>query len=108
MEYTDFLKITLGLQKQDRIIGDLHKRGVDLYELVDPYHALISLLIKQIYGEQGLDWFQWFCWENDFGTKGLEAHEADGTPICYSHESLWEYLQKNHLQLTTADEDTTT
>jgi hypothetical protein len=107
MEYTDFLKITLSLQKQARVLDALHKHGVDLYDVVDPYHEMISLLIKQIYGEQGLDWFQWFCGENDFGTNGLEAHDADGTPICFSHESLWEYLQKNHLQIIKVNEDST-
>jgi len=93
MTYEDFLKVTLQLQKQDRLISDVYKLNVDLFEFVDPYHQIISTLIKEIYGEQGLDWFGWFCYENDFGQGGLEAWDENEKPICYSHESLWEYLE---------------
>lgn len=96
MTYERFLKITLGLQKQDRIVSNMYDFKVDLLDFVDPYHAIITELIKEVYGEEGYDWWSWFCYENDFGTKGLTANEKDGTPICYSHESLWEYLEKNH------------
>ena len=94
MTYETFLKITLELQRQERIIDDLYKNKIDLLEFIDPYHGLIHLLIKEIYGEEGVDWFSWFCYENDYGEKGLEAWDKDGTPICYSLESLWEYLEK--------------
>ena len=94
MTYETFLEITLELQKQERIVDNLYKNNVDLLEFIDPYHGLIHLLIKEIYGEEGVDWFSWFCYENDYGEKGLEAWDKDGTPICYSLESLWEYLEK--------------
>ena len=94
MTYENFLKITLELQKQDRIITDLFKKNIDLVEFVDPYHAIINILVEEIYGTEGLDWFSWFCYENEFGTRGLEAWDENKNRICYSHESLWEYLQK--------------
>ena len=93
MTYENFLKITLQLQKQDKIISNLHKNNVDLLEFVDPYHHITAVLIEEIYGKEGYDWFSWFCFENEYGTKGLEAWDADKKPICYSHESLWEYLE---------------
>ena len=93
MTYENFLKVTLQLQKQDKIISNLYKNNIDLLEFVDPYHHIIAELIKEIYGEEGYDWFCWFCFENEYGTKGLEAWDADKNPICYSHESLWEYLE---------------
>jgi len=96
MTYENFLKLTLGLQKQDRIIDELYKHKVDLIEFADPYHQIISTLIREIYGEQGLDWFSWFCYENDYGQGGLEAWDEDKNPICYSHESLWQFLEENH------------
>ena len=96
MTYERFLKITLGLQKQDRVLDNLHSNNVSLIDFVDPYHHVINELMKEVYGEAGYDWWSWFCYENDYGTKGLTANEKDGTPICYSHESLWEYLEKNH------------
>jgi hypothetical protein len=97
MTYKTFLKITLELQKQDRIVDNLHKNNVDLLEFVDPYHGLIHLLIKEIYGEEGVDWFSWFCYENDYGQGKLEAWDKDKNRICYSLESLWEFLEANKL-----------
>ena len=95
MTYENFLKITLELQKQERIVDNLYKNNVDLLEFIDPYHGLIHLLIKEIYGEEGVDWWSWFCYENDFGQKGLEAWDADKNPICYDLKSLWEFLEAN-------------
>lgn len=102
MEYEDFLKVTLSLQKESRVISELYDLKVDLIEFVDPYHAIISTLIKTIYGVNGLDWFSWFCYERNFGQEvstdkdGNPTHAAtdeNGNPICYSFESLWEFLE---------------
>ena len=102
MEYGEFLKVILGLQQESRVVSDLYDRKVDLIEFVDSYHTIISTLLKSIYGEKGLDWFQWFCYENDFGQKpctgedGEPTHcatDENGEPICYSFESLWEFLE---------------
>ena len=98
MTYENFLKITLELQKQERIVDNLYKNNVDLLEFVDPYHGLIHLLIKEIYGEEGVDWFSWFCYENDYGQGTLEAWDENKNRICYSHESLWEFLEKLRLK----------
>lgn len=96
MKYEDFLKVTLGLQKEERRLQQLYDNGLDLINFVDSYHSIISTLIKSIYGDKGYDWWSWFCWENDFGQKGLEASDADGNPIAYSFESLWEMLEKEY------------
>jgi hypothetical protein len=102
MEYGDFLKVTLGLQQESRVVSDLYDRKVDLIEFADKYHTIISTLLKSIYGEKGLDWFQWFCYENDFGQKSCIGEDGEptscatdenGEPICYSFESLWEFLE---------------
>ncbi len=102
MEYKDFLQVILGLQKESRVVSELSDRRVDLTEFMDPYHEIIHTLVKSIYGEKGLDWFSWFCYENDFGQRewagkdGEPTHaaiDANGNPICYSFESLWEFLE---------------
>jgi hypothetical protein len=94
MTYETFLKLTLELQKQERIVDNLYENKIDLLEFIDPYHGLIHLLIKEIYGEEGVDWWSWFCYENDYGQKGLEAWDENKNRICYSLESLWEYMEK--------------
>ena len=95
MTYERFLKIILSLQKEDRVIKNLYENGVDLVNFVESYHTIINELIKEVYGAEGEEWFSWFCWENDFGQRGLEAFDENNNRICYSHESLWEYLEKN-------------
>lgn len=94
MTYETFLKLTLELQRQERIVDDLYKNKIDLLEFIDPYHGLIHLLIKEIYGEEGVDWFSWFCYENDYGRGTLEAWDENKNRICYSLESLWEHMEK--------------
>jgi len=93
MTYERFLKVTLSIKKQDEVISDLYKQKVDLIDFVDPFHVIILELIQEIYGEEGYDWWSWFCYENDFGQKGLEAFDENKNPICYSFESLWEFLE---------------
>lgn len=122
MNYELFLKVLLSLQKQEKVINTLYKNKVDLINFVDPYHEIISDLIKAIYGEEGYVWWSWYCYESDFGTKDWSiypsyernnegvmvktreagefrygATDENGNPICYSHESLWEYLEKIRL-----------
>ena len=93
MTYETFLKITLELQRQERIVDDLYKNKIDLLEFIDPYHGLIHLLIKEIYGEEGVDWWSWFCYENDFGRKKMEATDK-GKLICQDIKSLWEFVNQ--------------
>ena len=93
MIYERFLKVILSLQKEQRVIQALYDNGMDVINFVDRYHKIISELIKEIYGKDGYEWWSWYCYENDFGTKQLEAKDAEGNQICYSHETLHEYLE---------------
>jgi hypothetical protein len=93
MKYEDFLFVGLQLQKQDKVINKLNELNMDVMDLVDPYYMIVDKLMREVYGEEGADWFNWFCFENDFGTKGLEAWDENKNPICYNWESLWECLE---------------
>jgi len=119
MTYEDFLAVGLRLQKIEKIRLELMKLGVDVLDLFEPYDEIVMTLIKEIYGEKGLDWFSWFCYESEFGQKdwtkvatyiknddgtSTKVHEAgekrhgatdeDGNPICYDWESLYNYLEQ--------------
>ena len=118
MTYERFCKIILRLQKEDRTIKNLYDNGVDLINFVHTYHSIINELIKEVYGEEGYEWFSWFCYESEFGQRDWSKGDTykmkeDGTselvhkngevrfgayengePICYSIESLYEYLEK--------------
>jgi len=96
MTYEQFLKVVLTLQKQSRVISNLYDNKVNVIDFVDPYHQIISILIEEIYGNEGLGWFDWYCYDNEFGEKGLAAYDENQNPICYSIESLWQYLEANY------------
>lgn len=118
MKYEDFLFVGTQLQKQSKVLDDLYKHKVDLLDLMDPYHAIIDRLMIEVYGEEGAEWFSWFCYEADYGLKDwsespsykrnedgttTKIHEAgeprhgaedeNGDPICYDWESLWIHLE---------------
>jgi hypothetical protein len=93
MTYEDFLAVGLRIQKIDKVRTELMKLGVDVLDLFEPYDEIVMVLIKEIYGEKGLDWFSWFCYESEFGQRH-GAHDEDGNPICYDWESLYNYLEQ--------------
>jgi hypothetical protein len=120
MEYATFSQIILRLKAHDEKISKLCKLGVDLIDFQDDLQSVITLLIKEVYGEEGEDWFSWFCYESDYGEKDWSKHDCykmvdgvmtkirdageltygasdeEGNPICHSILSTWEYLEKNH------------
>ncbi len=123
MTYERFLKITLTLKNQSDALNKIYKNGLDLVNFVDPYHTIITELIKEVYGEEGYDWWYWFCYESDFGekdwSKSLDrpmykitsegktekvedskrifgACDEKGNHICYSFESTWEFLENRY------------
>lgn len=123
MTYEAFLKVVLNLQRQDLVLSKAHKLKINIIDFVDPYHDIIMTLVTEIYGEGGYEWFSWFCYDSEYGQrdwskqdsyrtdeegKMVLAHKVGevrfgatdekGNPICYSIESLWEYLEANHLK----------
>lgn len=122
MKYSKFRKLIERQKELSKTIDDLYKLKVDLIEFTDGYHYIIMNLIKEIYGDEGYDWYSWFCYENEYGNKDwskapcykkndkgdLEkiydtgedrfgAYDEKGNPICYSVYTLWEFLEENHL-----------
>jgi hypothetical protein len=122
MEYKEFSEIIDRLKEYDSSVQKAHKVGVDLYDFADGLHRVISILIKDVYGEEGADWFSWFCYESEYGEKdwnkgNLDTYETidgkmvkvkkskkkkygatdeNGKPIFYSVKSTWEYLEENY------------
>jgi len=93
MNYTEFLKIGLTLQKLSRRSQSLYKLGLDVVEFENPYHEVINDLLKQVFNEKQVDWVEWFFWENNFGQGGLEATDEKGNLICGGWEQLWNHIK---------------
>jgi hypothetical protein len=120
MKYKEFSEIIDRLKEYDSSVQKAHKVGIDVYDFADGLHRIINILIEEVYGEEGADWFNWFCYEAEYGKKdwskhdcykmvdgvmtkirdaGEKAHGAEdekGNPIFYSVKSTWEYLEKNY------------
>ena len=95
MKKEKFLEIVSFLDSQDRRINQLYSLGIDLIEFSDPYHKVIEILLKEVYGDTGYDWWSWFFYENSGGKGNLKAFDENGNKICYDLDSLYEYLEKN-------------
>ena len=81
MEYSEFLKVILGQKEASEKVHEAYKLGIDLIEFVEIYESISSILIKEIYGEEGADWYSWFCYENEYGEKGVQAWDENEQPI---------------------------
>ena len=124
MEFSTFSKICDVYEKNQEDTRKLYELGVDVYEFNDTLYSTIHLLIKEIYGEEGADWFSWFCLENDFGKKewrkdldryeeidgkyvkieeekkdSYGAHDEKGDPIFHTKESAWEILERDYSRI---------
>ena len=100
MKLETLTKIIGTLKNQSDVTNQLYRLNVDLVEFADPYESVITILIKEIYGEEGYDWFSWFCYDCDFGSKYSKkdpgAWDKDNNPICYDIESLWNCLETEY------------
>ena len=93
MKYDFFKTIVLTLKRQDKTIKEFYDRGVFLNDFADPYYAIVTMFIKEIYGEEGYDWFAWFCYENDYGRGKLQGYVNENKEICYDIKSLYDHLE---------------
>jgi len=93
MKYKDFKDMIQTLDYQAKIEHNLYKLNVDIYEHSNEYNRVIELLMSHYFGKKGCDWITWFCYENDFGRKKMEATDK-GKLICQDIKSLWEYVNQ--------------
>jgi hypothetical protein len=111
MTYKNFLTILLGYKKILEDISKLYDIGFDFYEgkfrLIETVEKIVDASFESFYNEKGIDWINWFIYENEFGEKDWNkynktdeliygAKDENGEPICYSFESLYNYIEKYH------------
>jgi len=71
-----------------------YKIGLDMYDLAEDLNVIISHLVGSQYGREGLDTFEWWCYDKDFGARAdLQMTAADGSVLCSTIEELWSYLE---------------
>jgi hypothetical protein len=97
MTYEQFEKIVLNLKAADENISVLYTIGVDMIEISDHYHKIITDLFKVIFTEEGFDWLEWFMYEKDFGDNvDLKAWDENHNEIVYDIKSLYDLLMESH------------
>lgn len=119
MTYEYFLKLLLTYKKLEGEFSELHNLGFDFYDgkykLSETVYSLFQTTLELHFTEDGVDWINWFIYENDWGTKDWSkykkfssdgklidsdpidvygATDENGNPICYSFESTWEYVKQ--------------
>ena len=97
MQQKEFKKLLKKYKTCSDKLSQLHDLGFDLYEgkfqLMSDIEKLFDITIASHYNEEGVEWINWFIYENDYGKRKLEAKDND-KPICYDIESLHEYIEK--------------
>jgi hypothetical protein len=95
-EFTEVLRL---YKKYVDNTTELAKIGLNLDDSEYPLNVYVEKMlftfIQAIYNEEGADWISWFIYENEYGNKGVAAWDKDNTPICYSIDSLYDYLEQN-------------
>jgi hypothetical protein len=95
MTYEKFKTIIETLETSSEKSSALYKLGVDLMDYTDSYQALISLLLKETFGETGADWIDWYLYERpSFKDTNNHAWDENGKAICYDIPSLWETVKE--------------
>lgn len=70
--------------------------GIDLGNFEDELQSVVSMLIGSIYGKEGLETFNWWCYEKEWGTrKDLRMTDSSGNVLCETIEDLHEWLEEN-------------
>lgn len=91
-----FEKIVLKLKEQGESMDKAYKAGIDLINFTGPYESVISMLIGSIYGQEGKETFDWWCWEKEWGERmDLKMTDKDGDELCRTVEELHQYLEEN-------------
>ena len=95
MKLEKFKTILEKIQAHEDQIMKINQMGVDLFGLYDNLLSVVSLFWEEIYNEEGLDWINWFTYDNEMGKKNLEAKNKKGNPICFDVVSLHKYIEKH-------------
>lgn len=96
MKFEVFQEIVQLLQKQNVAEQKAYDAGIELYNFNDAIHFAITHLIGAVYGKEGLDTFDWWCYEKEWGTNtDLSMTDREGNQLCQTLEELYQYLEDN-------------
>lgn len=120
MTYEEFLGVLMPYKKLNEDFSELYQMGFDFlegkYKLEESASKIVDGFLNSHFTEEGIDWINWFMFENEWGTKDwsrlpvldkdgnliieadpMEAYGAkdeNGNPICFSFESTYEFVKQ--------------
>lgn len=89
-----FTELINSINSNNDKLHKIYQCGVDLYNVVDDYSHINTLLLNSYFGEEGADWIEWFCYEKFDSTPPLIATDENENEICYDIESLWKFVEE--------------
>ena len=96
MKIEVFKEIVELLKSQSEKDNAVYALDIDLTEFNSSLQKVVSHLIGAIYGESGLDTFDWWCYEREWGTRAdLEFKSEEGVLLCETIDDLHQYLEFN-------------
>ena len=100
----DFKDLVDSCQKIREFFENANKVGIHVKdELINNIGNLEYMVIKQNFGDDGYDWFNWWMYElpslRKMVMKESYASEADGTPIILDTvDQLYDFLLQNNIE----------
>jgi hypothetical protein len=71
----------------------VYNYGIDSMEFTDQLHTVISMLMREAFGEIGYDWVSWFLYEKDFGKReDIKAYDENDNEIIRDIDELYDYI----------------
>ena len=91
-----FERIIFELKEQQQKLDKAYEAGIDHINFTGSYESVITMLIGSIYGQEGKETFDWWCYEKNFGERtDLTMTDKDGNELCRTIEELHQYLEEN-------------
>lgn len=104
MNRTTFLELLSLVEDVNKFIDKLEELGIDICEnpLVSSVYKLFDTIISDSYGQEGLEWVQWWVYEKSNNPE-LKAYETDEqgneVEIIRNVDELYNYLEKYHTKI---------
>jgi hypothetical protein len=71
----------------------IYKHGIETANFTNDLQEVISILMKEAFGEEADDWISWWLYEKDFGKReDIKAYDKDGTEILDTIDELYDYI----------------
>jgi len=89
-----FKEVVRLLKEHEENVNAAYKAKVDLINFCDSVSTVVGHLIGSLYGKEGKETFDWWCYEKEWGTrKDLEMRNHDGDLLCDTIEDLHQWLE---------------